>query len=51
MNSINIRFEVSFGTGSEYDAEALQKIQQELATTVKRLQAQYTKNNSYLSSG
>lgn len=25
MNSINIRFEVSFGTGSEYDAEALQK--------------------------
>lgn len=46
MNSINIRFEVSFGTGSEYDAEALQKIQQELATTVKRLQAQYTKNNS-----
>ena len=43
MNSINIRFEVSFGTGSEYDAEALQKIQQELATTVKRLQAQYTK--------
>lgn len=47
MYSIHIHFEVSVGAGSEHDAETLQKIQQELAHTVEKLQEQYaTDSNS-----